>query len=172
VPGSLSHSRGDCASFNRRDSGHFEAISHGIPVALPEYAMSDPLSGPRRDIDGPKTNLRTRPSPIELWRPQIVLPERPIAHRSIVVPGEPGLRPEATRAQLDTTRSLLAGLADQREALRVRASEADARVRAAATDRERVSAMFETYRVESALDEVLTGTMRELTSLMRHRGLR
>jgi hypothetical protein len=134
--------------------------------------MNHTLSGPLRDLDAPKKSLRTRPSPIEIWRPDIVLPERPTAHRPIVIPGDPTLRPEATRAQLDSTRTLLAGLAGRRDALRARASEAEARVRAAATDRERVSAVFETYRLESALDDVLTGTMNELTSLMRHRGLR
>ena len=132
----------------------------------------NPLSGPSRDLDAPKKNLRTRPSPIEIWHPDIVLPERPIGHRPIVVPGDPTLRPEAMRAQLDASRTVLGALAGKREALRVRASEAEARVRAAATDRERVTAVFETYRVESALDDVLTGTMNELTSLMKHRGLR
>ena len=134
--------------------------------------MNHTLSGPARDLDAPKKGLRTRPSPIELWRPDIVLPERPAAHRAIVIPGDPTVRPEATRVQLDSTRTLLAGLAGKRDALRGRASEAEARVRAATTDRERVSAVFETYRVESALDNVLTATMHELTSLMRHRGLR
>ena len=52
------------------------------------------------------------------------------------------------------------------------ASDAATRVREAATERERVSAMFETYRVESALDDVLTGTMKQLASLMKDRGLR
>jgi chorismate mutase len=134
--------------------------------------MNNPLSGPVRDLDTPKKNLRGRPSPIVLWRPEIVLPERPIAHRPIVIPGEPALRPEATRAQLDSTRTALEALAEKREALSSRAAYVEARVRDAATDQERVMAMFETYRVESALDDVLTGTMRELTSLMKARGLR
>jgi hypothetical protein len=134
--------------------------------------MNNPLSGPARDLDTPKRNLRTRPSPITLWRPEIVLPERPIAHRPIVLLGEPTLRPEATRAQLDSTRTALDTLADKRDVLSLRAAQAQARVRDAASDQERVTAMFETYRVESALDDVLTGTMRELTSLMKARGLR
>jgi chorismate mutase len=134
--------------------------------------MNDSLSGLSRDLDTPKKNLRTRPSPIALWRPEIVLPERPIAHRAIVTVGEPTLRPEATRAQLDGTRTLLAALAHKREALGARAAQAEARVRQAATDQERVSAMFETYRVESALDDVLTGTAKQLASLMKDRGLR
>jgi len=134
--------------------------------------MSTSLSGPAHDVATPRKNLKTRPSPIELWRPEIVLPERPIAHRAIVTAGEPALRPEAARAQLDTTRSLLAVLAEKREALRLRASAADTRVREAQTEREHVSAMFETYRVEAALDEVLTGTMKQLASLMKDRGLR
>jgi len=133
---------------------------------------STPLFGPSRDLDTPKKNLRTKPSPIALWRPEIVLPERPIAHRSIVISGEPTLRPEATRIQLDGTRTMLSALAEKRETLRARAAVAEARVREAVTDQERVSAVFETYRVESALDDVLTGTMKQLTSLMKDRGLR
>jgi hypothetical protein len=131
-----------------------------------------PLSGPARDLDAPKKSLRTTPSPIALWRPEIVLPERPLAHRSIVMAGDPSLRPEATRAQLDGTRTVLSALAQKRERLSVRAAQAQARVRAAASDQERVSAMLETYRVESALDDVLTGTMKQLASLMKERGLR
>ena len=134
--------------------------------------MNTPLSGFAHDVDTPKKNLRTRPSSIELWRPDIVLPERPIAHRPLVTVGEPAARPEAARAQLDNARTLLAALAEKREALRVRASDAEIRVREAATEREHVAAMFETYRVESALDEVLTGTMKQLASLMKNRGLR
>ena len=134
--------------------------------------MNRALSGPSRDLDTPKKNLRTTPSPISLWRPEILLPERPIAHRSIVTVGEPALRPEAARAQLDGTRSVLAALVEKRERLTVRAAEAEARVREAVTDQQRVSAMFETYRVESALDDVLTGTMKQLASLMKDRGLR
>ena len=86
--------------------------------------------------------------------------------------GEPALRPEAARATLDGTRTVLAALAEKRERLHVRAAEAEARVRDAVTDQQRVSAMFETYRVESALDDVLTGTMKQLASLMKDRGLR
>ena len=134
--------------------------------------MNQTLSGLSRDLDTPKKNLRTSPSPISLWRPVIVLPERPIAHRSIVAVGEPALRPEAARAQLDDTRSVLAALGEKRERLSARAAEAEARVREAVTDQQRVSAMFETYRVESALDDVLTGTMKQLASLMKDRGLR
>jgi len=134
--------------------------------------MNNPLSGPSRDLDTPKKNLRTKPSPISLWRPEIVLPERPIAHRSIVTVEEPTLRPEATRAQLDGTRTVLAALAQKREVLTARAAQAEVRVREAVTDQERVSAMFETYRVESALDDVLTGTAKQLASLMKDRGLR
>ena len=133
---------------------------------------STPLFGPSRDLDTPKKNLRTKPSPIALWRPEIVLPERPLAHRSIVLSGEPTVRPEATRVQLDSTRTMLSALAEKRETLRARAALAEARVRDAVTDQERVSAVFETYRVESALDDVLTGTMKQLTSLMKDRGLR
>jgi hypothetical protein len=134
--------------------------------------MNNPLSSPSRDLDTPKRNLKTKPSPIALWRPEIVLPERPIAHRAIVTVGEPTLRPDATRAQLDGARTVLTALAQNRDALRLQAAQAQARMREAGSDQERVSAVFETYRIESALDEVLTGTMKELSSLMKDRGLR
>lgn len=134
--------------------------------------MNNALTGLSREIDTPKKNLRTKPSPIALWQPEIVLPARPIAHRAIVTVGEPTLRPEAMQAQLDGTRTLLAALAEQREGLTAAATDAAMRVREASTERERVSAMFETYRVESALDDVLTGTMKQLASLMKDRGLR
>jgi hypothetical protein len=134
--------------------------------------MNSPPPGYVREVDPPKKNPGARPSPITLWRPEIVLPEGPIAHRAVVLLGEPELRPEAMRAQLDSTRTALDALAEKRDALSMRAACAEARVRDAQTDQERVTAMFETYRVESALDDVLTGTMRELTSLMRARGLR
>ena len=134
--------------------------------------MNNRLSGPSRDLDTPKTHLKTKSSPISLWRPEIVLPERPIAHRAIVMAGEPTLRPEAMRAQIDGARTVLAGLAQKRDALSARAALADARAREAVTDQERVSAMFETYRVESTLDDVITGTMKELSLLMKERGLR
>jgi len=48
---------------------------------------------------------------------------------------------------------------------------ADARAREASSDRERVSAVFESYRAQSELDNVLTGTMKQLASLMKDRGL-
>jgi len=134
--------------------------------------MNNFLTGPSRELDTPKKNLRTKPSPIALWKPEIVLPERPIAHRAIVAVGEPAIRPEGMRAQLDETRTMLAALAKRRETLTAAAIEAATRVREAATERERVSAMFETYRVESTLDDVLTGTMKQLASLMKDRGLR
>src|SRR5262245_15805219 len=134
--------------------------------------MNNALTGPSRELDTPKKNLRTKPSPIALWKPEIVLPDRPIAQRGSVTVGEPAIRPEAMRAQLDETRTMLAALAKRRETLTAAATEAASRVREAATERERVSAMFETYRVESALDDVLTGTMKQLASLMKDRGLR
>jgi hypothetical protein len=86
--------------------------------------MNNTLSGPSRALDAPKKNLRTTPSPISLWRPEIVLPERPLAHRAIVTVGEPAIRPEAARAQLDVARSTLAALAEKREALTARATQA------------------------------------------------
>jgi chorismate mutase len=133
--------------------------------------MSNPLFGPSKTVDTPKKNFRTRPSAIALWQPDIVVPERTIVRRPLVIAGEPSLRPDATRAQIDETRTLLASLADRRAALGRRVAAADARAREASSDRERVSAVFESYRAQSELDNVLTGTMKQLTSLMKDRGL-
>jgi chorismate mutase len=129
--------------------------------------MSNPLFGPSKTVDTPKKNFRTRPSAIALWQPDIVVPERTIVRRPLVIAGEPSLRPDATRAQIDETRTLLASLA----ALGRRVAAADARAREASSDRERVSAVFESYRAQSELDNVLTGTMKQLASLMKDRGL-
>jgi chorismate mutase len=134
--------------------------------------MNNPLVGPGKSVDTPKKNLRTRPSAIALWQPDIVVPDRTIVHRPILTAGEPSLRPEATRAQVDETRLLLASLAERRAALGRRVAAADVRAREASSDRERVSAVFESYRAQSELDDVLTGTMKQLTTLMKDRGLR
>ena len=134
--------------------------------------MTNPLFGPSASVDTPKKKLRTQPSAIALWQPDIVVPDRTIVHRPLVIAGDPPRRPEAARAQVDEARALLASLATRREALSRRVAAGEARAREAANDRERVSAVFETYRAQSALDDVLTGTMKQLTSLMKDRGLR
>ena len=134
--------------------------------------MNNSLFGPSKSVDTPKKNLRTRPSAIELWQPDIIVPERSLVHRPLVTSGEPSLRPDATRAQVDETRTLLASLSGRRAALGRRVAAAEARAREASSDRERVSAVFESYRAQSELDHVLTGTMKQLTSLMKDRGLR
>jgi hypothetical protein len=89
-----------------------------------------------------------------------------------VLIAEPGLRPEAMRAQMDAARSALASLAEAREVLRARADAAEARAVTATTERERVAAMFDTYRVKTALDDILRTTFQRVSGLMEERGLR
>jgi hypothetical protein len=89
-----------------------------------------------------------------------------------VIVADPAARPEALRTQLGAARSLLASLADAREALGSAAADAQARAGQAGSARERVSATFAAYRAEAALDDVLTGTWRQVSALMEARGLR
>ncbi len=125
-------------------------------------------------IDTPKKSLRTRRPSIELWRPGIVLAhaQRPVTPRPGIALGEPALRPDAVRAQIEATRTLLASLEETRSALGAEAAAAEDRVRAAESEAERVTAMMETYRVKTRLDDALRGAYREITALMEERGLR
>jgi len=125
-------------------------------------------------IDTPKKSLKTRRPSIELWRPAIVLAhaQRPVAPRPAVALGEPALRPDAVRAQIEATRTLLASLEATRAALGVEAAAAEERARGAASEAERVTAMMDTYRLKTRLDDALRGAYREITALMEERGLR
>ena len=109
---------------------------------------------------------------IALWRPEIITPPPVTRASSRVLIAEPGLRPEAMRAQMDAARSALASLAEAREVLRARADAAEARAVTATTERERVAAMFDTYRVKTALDDILRTTFQRVSGLMEERGLR
>jgi hypothetical protein len=84
---------------------------------------------------------------------------------------EPPVRPEALRSHLDSARSMLASLAQARETLLAAAAQAQGRVAQAGSTRERVSATIAAYRVEAKLDDVLTGTWRQVSALMAERGL-
>jgi hypothetical protein len=115
-------------------------------------------------------SLQSR-SGLAVWRPRIVTPP-PVSRVSPrVVLAEPGLRPEAIRAQMDAARTALATLAGTRDVLRARADAAEARAVTATTERERVEAMFDAYRVKTALDEMLRTTLRQVSGLMEERGL-
>jgi hypothetical protein len=124
-----------------------------------------PASVARRDARAPST--------VTLWHPEIVLATSISAAptRPAVVLAEPLARPEAVRSHLDTARSLLASLADARQTLVAAAAAAQGRAAEAASVRERVSATIAAYRVEAKLDDVLTGTWRQVSALLEERGL-
>jgi hypothetical protein len=127
---------------------------------------------PTSILDSP-ARIKPRPSGLTLWRPEIVLPDGVVMpDRARVTIAEPAQRPEAVRAQIDATRSLLSSLAEAREMLGGRAAASEAQVLGAGSERERVAAMIETYRVKTALEDVLHGTMREMSALMGERGRR
>jgi hypothetical protein len=117
--------------------------------------------------------IKPRPSGVTLWQPEIVVPEGVVmAQRPRVTIAEPAQRPDAVRAQIDATRSLLSSLADARQVLAGRAAAAEAQELDAGSERERVAAMIETYRVKSVLEDVLQGTLRQMNALMGERGRR
>jgi hypothetical protein len=115
--------------------------------------------------------LATSPA-VVLWRPEIVLATSitAVPARRAVALAEPASRPEALGTQRDTTRSVLATLADARHALGLPAA-AHRRAEEAASTRERVSATIDAYRAEGALDDVLSGAWRRMSALMEERGL-
>jgi hypothetical protein len=121
-----------------------------------------------KGIDAPKGALRAPSSGISLWRPQLVLADRARVSpsRRLVMPGEPGFRPEAVRAQVDAAQALLRSFTHAQQTLGAHAARAEARGQAATTDRERVFAAMETYRVKAELDDVIASTMRSMTALM------
>ena len=124
-------------------------------------------------LDTPADSLDPRPSGITLWRPEIVLPEGLVLpERLRVTIAEPAQRPEAVRAQIDATRSLLTSLAEARQTLAGRATASEVRALGADSERNRVAAMIETYRVKTALEDVLHGTIRQMSVLMGERGRR
>lgn len=119
------------------------------------------------------SRITARSSGITLWRPEIIVPGGVVmAERPRVMIAEPAQRPDAVRAQIDATRSLLSSLADVREKLADRAATAEAQELTAGSERKRVAAMIETYRVKSALEDVLQGTLRQMSALMGERGRR
>jgi hypothetical protein len=123
-----------------------------------------------RIVNGPSSRLKPPSSGVHLWRPDLILPRPSVtAQHRLVMPGEPAFRPEAVRAQVDAAQSILRSLSSAREALSAQAAMAELREHSADSDRARVSAAMGTYRVKAALDEVLRGTLREVTALMEGR---
>jgi hypothetical protein len=111
---------------------------------------------------------------VALWRPDIVLATSIMAPtvRAPVVLAEPAVRPEALRNQLGTAQSLLSSLADARQLLDAVGAEVRSSAGTTGSIRDRVSATIAAYRAEAKLDEVLTGTWRQVSALMQERGLR
>ena len=125
-------------------------------------------------LQTPNHTLKPRLSGLTLWRPTIVLAGTvavPPA-RATVLPGEPALRPEALQAQIAATRSALESLAEARELLAGEVAVSRTRAEAPATERARVAAVMETYRVKRTLDDALRATLRQVTALMEERGIR
>lgn len=125
-------------------------------------------------LDTPNHILKPRSSGLTLWRPEIVLARLVAAPqaRPTVLPGEPALRPEALQAQMAATRSALDSLTEARAMLDREAASGRPRAEAAETERERVAAVMETYRVKRAVDDALRTTLRQVTALMEERGIR
>jgi hypothetical protein len=111
---------------------------------------------------------------VVLWRPEIVLAASTarIERAPTVIVAEAVHRPESVRARLGAVQSILGRLAEARESLGAEAASAQARAIEAASERERVSATMDTYRVEAALDDLLTVTSSQVSLLMKERGLR
>jgi hypothetical protein len=130
------------------------------------------LSSRSLELGSSRRRLKTPPA-VALWRPEIVLATSiTAAPRRAVTLAEPAVRPEALGPQLDAARSLLASLVDARQSLGTAAAEAHRRAEQAASTRERVSATMAAYRAEAALDDALSGTWRQISTLMEQRGLR
>lgn len=125
-------------------------------------------------LDLPRQALKPRASGLALWRPDIVLAQHgaPDATPPGVVIAEPALRPEAVRAQIDATRSVLASVVELRRTLGAQAADAEARAQSGGSERERVAAVVEAYRIQGALDEVLQRTLRRARALLQEQGLR
>ncbi len=121
----------------------------------------------------PRPDLRVEPrsSGLTLWRPEIVLAPtaEPAPDPRPVLPGEPGLRPAAVQAQIEASRSMLDTLAGARQALDARALHAAAWAAGAPSERARVAAVIESYRVKSELDEVLADTFQRMRALIQER---
>ena len=112
-------------------------------------------------------------SSLILWRPDVVLASVvAVEPRPQVRLAEPHHRPESVRARFETARTILGSLAEARETLAAQMTQAQHRAQAEPTERGRVSATIQAYRLEAALDEVLTTTSTQVSLLMKERGLR
>ena len=126
-------------------------------------------------VEAPKSAVKPPASGVALWRPDVVLADRKqrvVPPRRLVMPGEPAFRPEAVRAQVDAAKALLRSFTQAHELLDAEATRAETRGAAATSDRDRVSATIETYRLKAEMDDMLKGTMRKMTALVEGRIVR
>jgi len=125
-------------------------------------------------LDFSRQAPKPRASGIALWRPEIVVPRAgtPVRRSPRVVIAEPGLRPEAVRAKIEATQSLLFSMAEAQHAVGLRAAAAETRAATAGSPGERVAAVMEAYRINAALDDVLRNTLQRARTLLEERGLR
>jgi hypothetical protein len=125
-------------------------------------------------LDLTRQSTGTRASGLALWCPEIVAPGAGFAAvgSEWVVIAEPGFRPDAVRAQIEATKSVLSSMAELQQVLGSRAAAAETRAATAGSPGERVAAVMEAYRIHAALDIVLRTTLRHAGMLLEERGLR
>lgn len=144
-----------------------------LPHALGEMDFTSPR--PTQPVlDLPRQAPRPRASGITLWRPEIVSPSAAFATLGSprVVVAEPALRPDAVRAQIEATQSLLSSMAEAQLALGVRAAAAETRAATAGSPGVQVAAVMEAYRIQADLDGILRKTLQRAGALLEERGLR
>jgi hypothetical protein len=125
------------------------------------------------DLAASTPSRSSRPSGIALWRPEIVSPPGlTTPERHAIVIAEPALRPEAVRVQVEVSRTALARLAETQAVLDARAEALHTQGHGTGTERERVAAILETYRIKSALDEALRAAARRAGVVKEERGRR
>jgi hypothetical protein len=126
------------------------------------------------DSNGERRGTPQDRASVILWRPDLVTASVVAGPdpRSRVRLAEPHHRPESVRARFETARTILGSLAEARETLTAQMTRAQERARDEQTERGRVTATIQAYRLEAALDDVLTQTSTQVSLLMKERGLR
>ena len=126
------------------------------------------MKKPRRAAD--QSRVKAPTSEVILWKPSIVLASRveTPARRKPVILAAPTAHPESGETRIVGS---IFSLADTGAMLAARAAEARARTAEADSERDRVSAAMEAYRLEASFDQALTGAYRKVTALMEERGL-